>query len=86
MCAAEFDHGAGAVYTQFGLERSGFVINTGMNYAAVVAALMLSYAIFFFQQQQAKSRKSLADFERDGEADNAAADDRDVVAGISHDW
>ena len=55
-----------------------------MNDAAVVAALMLAYPIFFFQQQQAKTGEALRDLEGDGEADNAAADDGDVVAKISH--
>jgi hypothetical protein len=56
-----------------------------VNDAAVVAALMLAHAIFFLQQQQAKTGEALGDLKRDGKADNASADDDDVAARISHD-
>jgi hypothetical protein len=46
---------------------------------------MLAHAIFFLQQQQAKTGEALGDLERDGKADNASADDDDVAARISHD-
>jgi hypothetical protein len=46
---------------------------------------MLAHAIFFLQQQQAKTGEALGDLERDGKADNASADDDDVSARISHD-
>ena len=39
-----------------------------------------SHAIFFLEQQQSKAREALGDLEGDGEADNAPADDGDVVA------
>ena len=51
-----------------------------MNDAAIVAALVLANASFFLQQQQAKTGKALCDLKRDGQADNASADDDYVVA------
>jgi hypothetical protein len=41
---------------------------------------MLAHTIFLFQQQQAKTGKALRDFEGDGEADDASADDDHVAA------
>jgi hypothetical protein len=45
-----------------------------------MAALVPAHAIFFLQQQQPKTRELLCDLERDGEADNASADNDDVAA------
>ena len=59
--------------------RSGLVINARVNDAAVMTALMLAHALFFFQQQQAKMGEALCDLERDGEADNASTNDDDVA-------
>ena len=80
MHAAEFDHGARAFDAQLGLLRSWLVINAGVNDTAVVGTLMLAHTIFLFQQQQAKTGKALRDFEGDGEADDASADDDHVAA------
>ena len=55
-----------------------------MNDATVVAALMLAHPRFLLQQKQAKTGEALGDLERDGEANNASADDDDVVAGVGH--
>jgi hypothetical protein len=76
---AKLNHGRRAGYAQFRLQRSRFVIDAGMNDAAVVAALMPAYAVFFLQQQEAKARKSSSDFQRYGEADNPSANDNHVI-------
>jgi hypothetical protein len=55
-----------------------------MNDAAVVAALMAAYAIFLLKQQEAGAGKSARKFEGHGQADDSAAHDDDVVAGINH--
>ncbi len=36
---------------------------------------MLAHAIFFFEQQKAKTGEAFRDLERDGEANNASTDD-----------
>jgi hypothetical protein len=50
-----------------------------MNDAAVVAALMPAYSVFFLQHQEAKARKSSSDFQRNGEANDASTNDNDVI-------
>ncbi len=55
-----------------------------MDDAAVVSALMAGDTIFFLQQQEAETRETSRDFERNGEADDATADDDYVRARISH--
>src|SRR5258706_11872303 len=84
MRAAEFDHGARALDAELRFQRSGLVINAGVNDAAVVAALMPAHAVFFLEQQQAKAGESLRDLKGDGETDNTSADDEDIVAGVGH--
>ena len=49
MGAAKLDHGLRALDTQPCLQRSGFVVNAGVNDAAVVAALVPGHAVFFLQ-------------------------------------
>ena len=78
--AAEFHHGGRARHAQFRFQRSRFIVNARMDHAAVMAALMLANTVFFFQQQQAKPRKSLRDFETYCEPDDSPAYNDDAVA------
>ena len=55
-----------------------------MDDAAVVAALVLTHAIFFLEQEESKAGESLRDLKGDGEADDASTDDDNIVAGIGH--
>jgi hypothetical protein len=50
-----------------------------------VAALMTRHSVFFFEQQQAQTRESPGDFERDRKPDDTSADDYNVVTPIAHD-
>lgn len=84
VLAAELHHGRRSGDTEAGLERTRFVVNAGMNDSAVVAALVAGDAIFFLQQEKTQAGKSPRDFESDGEADHASANDYHVIAGISH--
>ncbi len=85
VLATELDHRRRAGNAQLCLQRPWLVVDPGMNDAAVVAALMPGYAIFLLEQQRAKAGESLGNLERDGEADNASADDDDVVVRVRHD-
>jgi len=77
---AKLHHRRSARDAQLRFQRPRFVVNTGVNDAAVVAALMPADAIFFLHQQQAKPRKAPRDLESDGEPDNASTDDEDIAA------
>src|SRR5580704_9265468 len=50
MFAAESHHGGCAFYAQLGFQRSGFVVNTGVDDATVVAALVAGDAVLFLKQ------------------------------------
>ena len=50
-----------------------------MDDAAVVAGLMLRQLGFLFEDEKLQARVGLADFERGGETDDAAADDGEIV-------
>jgi len=52
-----------------------------MDDAAVVAGLVARELGFFFQDEQPHSRMRRSDFERGGEAEDAATDNRQVVLG-----
>jgi len=84
MLAAELDHGRRSGYTKAGFQRSGLVVNTGMNHAAIVSTLMARDAVFFFDEQQPLSRESTRDFQSYAEADGSPTDDDDVVPRIGH--
>src|ERR1051326_3203002 len=84
MLAAELHHRGGSDNTQPRLQRSGLVVDTRMDYAAVVPALVLRDATFFFQHQQALAREAAGDLQRYTEANDAATDDDHVVARIGH--
>ena len=85
MLATELDHSSRAGNAKLCLQRSWLVVDPGMNDATVMTALMTSHAIFLLEQQQAKAGKSLSNLECNCEADNASADDDDVVMRVRHD-
>ena len=84
MLAAEIYHGSGSGDAQPRLERAGLVIDTGVDDSAVMSALVLSDVEFFLQEQEFGARESLRDYARDGESDDASADDDGVVVGVGH--
>ena len=50
-------HGRGSGDTQAGFKRAGFVVDAGVNDAAIVSALVPGHAVFFFQHQYATTRE-----------------------------
>jgi len=82
--AAEGHHGGCAFDAHFGFQGAGFVVNPGVDYAAVVAALVPGDAGFFFQQQQPNPGQVASEMHCGGEADDATADDDDVEVVIGH--
>ncbi len=84
VLAAELHHGRSSGNAQPGLHRAGLVVHAGVNYPAVVTALVTGNAIFFLNQQQAEPGKASRDLERHSESYHTAADNDYVVAGISH--
>ncbi len=75
---AELLHPARALHARARLERAGLVVDAGVDDAAVVPRLMGGEALFLLQHEQAKTRVGLAQGQRGGEADDAAAHDGEI--------
>ena len=76
---AKLGHLANAFYGQLRFCGAGFVIQTTMQDAAVVAGLMLAEGGFFFQQGDGRGGECLKMFVGGGKADEAAADDDELL-------
>ena len=61
-----------------GFETSGFVVEAGVDDAAVVSGLMAGRGGFLFDEDEPGSGSGLEQFECGGEADDATADDEDI--------
>ena len=68
-----------ALPAEVGFQAPRLVIDTGVNYTAVVAGLVISGACLLFQQQNAGARLSPAQFEAACGANDAGADNDEVV-------
>src|SRR5205823_10583218 len=79
LLAAKFDHGRGSGHAKSGFEGTGFVVNAGMNHAAIVAALVASHPIFFLKKQEPDARKAPRDLQRNSEPNHSSADDDYIV-------
>src|SRR5690349_11550367 len=62
------------------LERARLVVDAGVDDPAVVPGLVGRDPVFLLQQQQAQARMGLAEGQRGGEADDAAAHDGEIGA------
>ena len=82
--AAELNHGRGAGQAEAGFQRAWFVVDTGVDDAAVVSALVAGNAVFFFENEETEMGETTCDLEGDGEAYDAAADDDYVVVRVGH--
>ena len=68
---------------QFGFKAARFVVDAGVDYTAVMAALVAGYGGFLFDDDEASGRLPLAQLQRRGQANDAATNDREVVHPIS---
>jgi len=84
VLAAELDHGRGSGNTEARLQRARLVVDARVDKAAVVAALVAGNAVFFLQDQKPQAWEAACDFESNGKAYDAAADDDYVVARVGH--
>ena len=84
MLRAELHHLRGARDTEAGLERTGFVVNAGVNDSAVVSTLVAGNTIFLFKHQQALMREAAGYFKRDSQTDGPTSDDNYVVSRVDH--
>src|SRR5205807_794513 len=73
---------AAAFDAELGFERSGRVVDSGVNDAAVAAGLVGSDALFFLQNCQPQARMTQQEFASGCEADDACPHDGNVV----HTW
>src|ERR1700761_1587924 len=76
---AKGTHGLIAGLRQLGLEAAGFVVNTGMDHAAVAARLVLSETDFFFNQQYACKRIATAKGSARGETDDSSTNYCEII-------
>ena len=74
---------APAFDTKLRLERSGLVIDAGVDHTAVVAGLMGGEQFLFLEQDELEVRMAEQELPRGCQADDAAAHDRDVVRHIT---
>src|SRR5208337_3632455 len=74
MVLAEALHGSRACQAVARLEGTGFVIETRMNYAAVVSGLVGGYVVFLLDYEQAHFRISSGGFESGCQPNNSGAD------------
>jgi hypothetical protein len=81
---AKLNHGRRSRHAQSRFLRSGLVVNTRVDDAAVVSTLVAGDAIFLLQDQQPELRKAARNFQRNRKADYASSDDDCVVAGFGH--
>jgi len=84
VLATEGLHRGRALHAQFGLQRTGLVIDSGMNDAAVVSTLMAGHPVFFLDQQKAKLGEGAAKLQGGRKSYNSASDNHNVKALIRH--
>jgi hypothetical protein len=81
---AEALHRGASRYTVTRLERSGAVVETGVDDAAVVSGLVGGDAVFFFDNYEALAGEAARVFKRSRKTDDSCADDEEVGLAISH--
>ena len=84
MFAAKCHHGGRTLNTKLRLQRSGLVINAGVNDAAVVSTLVPGDGVFLLDQQQAEIWHGARGVHRGRETHDSAANDNDVECLIRH--
>ena len=84
VLAAKCDHGVPAFHAQAGFQRTGSVIQAGMNDATVVAGLVSCDFLLFIERKDLDARKPANELHACRKADNACTDDRNVTLSISH--
>ena len=78
MLAAKGDHLTDAAHGEFRFARAWLVVQTRVQHAGVVAALVAPYVWFFFEHRHVRVRETLTDAPSGGQADDAAADNDDA--------
>src|SRR5581483_1124103 len=73
----KIDHRFRALHAEARLQRSGRVVNAGVNNAAIVSALVACDSRLFLDHEQPEFGKRLREVHRGGEADDAPANDDD---------
>jgi hypothetical protein len=79
VLAAKRNHGVPAFHAQTGFQRSGFVVQAGMNHATVVAGLVSCDFPLLIERKYIDARKPANELEACGKTDNARPDDRNVT-------
>jgi hypothetical protein len=74
----ELDEFAAAIHAVDGLQRSGLVIDTGVDHPAVMSGLVIGQSFFFLNQKNAQVRIMQLQFVQGSGTYNASADNGDV--------
>ena len=82
MLPAKLDHSRCAGDTVLRLQRSGFVVNAGVNNAAVMTGLMARNLVFFFDNRKTNARLPANGLKRGRQSDNSTADDDQIELEI----
>tara|TARA_A100001037_G_scaffold114756_1_gene104551 strand:- start:829 stop:1224 length:396 start_codon:yes stop_codon:yes gene_type:complete len=81
---AEFDHPVATIYRQFGLQRSGDVVQTGMDDAAIAPSLVGGNLVLLLEDDDRDARQPCLEGVSRREAEDAAPHDDDVSMVGSH--
>ncbi len=84
VLAAKFHHGRGSFDAQPRLQRSGLVVNAGVNDSTVVSALMTGNSIFLLDHEQSQMRQGAGGVHRGRETYDTSTNDDDVERLIRH--
>src|SRR5919201_1007831 len=79
MLLAELEQHLRASAAELGLERTGRVVNAGVDDAAVMAGLMPADLGFLLEDHEVETWSLLQELARGGQADNAGANHHDVM-------
>jgi len=78
VLAAELDHRRSAGHAVLRFQRTRFVINAGVNDAAVVSGLMTRNCVFFFENSNSTIAERPDRFERRGQADDSSTNNDQI--------
>ena len=78
MLSAELNHRRRTGHAVLGFQRTWFVINAGVNDAAVVSRLMTRDFVFFFEDSNSTIAECPDRFERSGQANDSPTDNYQI--------
>ena len=84
MLLAEPLHGCGPSDAVARLQRTGLVVEAGVDHSAVMSGLVRGHAIFFFHDDEAHLWKTQRDLQRCRQSDNPCANNQQFRFAVGH--